>query len=309
LIIIDDPIKPTDALSEPTRTGVNQWFLNTLLSRLDNKVAGRILIVTQRVHVDDLTGFVLAGSEDWTVLRLPAIAESGQRIPLGRGVFHERLPGDVLWPEREPRHVLERLRQQLGSDLFAAQYQQEPMPPGGAMIKRHWVKRYRSLPPRTSSTRVVQSWDTASKGGAENDWSVCTTWHIDEGQFYLVDVDRGRYDYPDLKRRVLALADRHQATSILIEDAGTGTALAQELRWEGQIVIAIKPEGDKIARMSIHSAKFEAGLVHLPEAAPWLAEFEAELVAFPGSRHDDQIDAVSQALAHASRSLTMMDVL
>ena len=309
LIIIDDPIKPAEALSEAARTGVNQWFLNTLLSRQDNKLTAAILIVMQRVHVDDLTGSLLSGPEPWTVLKLPAIAEERELIPIGGGRHHERLPGDVLWPKREPRHILEMLRLQFGSDIFSAQYQQAPMPPSGAMIKRHWISRYGSLPARTSRSRVVQSWDTASKGGAENDWSVCTTWLIESGQFYLIEVDRDRYDYPQLKQRALLLADRHRPASILIEDAGTGSALVQELRRMGRSAIGIRPEGDKIARMSVQSAKFEAGLVHLPERASWLAEFEAELFAFPGSRHDDQIDSVSQALAHGVRGISMIDVL
>ena len=98
LIIIDDPIKPADAMSEPTRTGVNQWFLNTLLSRLDNKATGQILIVMQRVHVDDLTGFVLAGPDTWTLLKLPAIAEVREVIRIGDALVHQRRSGDVLWP-------------------------------------------------------------------------------------------------------------------------------------------------------------------------------------------------------------------
>jgi predicted phage terminase large subunit-like protein len=309
LIIIDDPIKPVDALSEAARSAVNQWFLNTLLSRQDNKLTTAILLVMQRVHVDDLTGSLLEGPEDWTVLRLPAIAEERELIPLGSGRHHERLPGDVLWPAREPRHILEKLRMQLGSDIFSAQYQQAPMPTGGAMIKRHWISRYNNLPVRTWRSRIVQSWDTACKGGAENDWSVCTTWLIESGQFYLLEVDRGRYDYPQLKQRALLLADRHRPDSILVEDAGTGSALVQELRQVGRSAIGVRPEGDKIARMSVESAKFEAGLVYLPERAAWLAEFEAELFAFPNSRHDDQIDSISQALAHGSRGYGLLDVL
>ena len=259
LIIIDDPIKPTDALSEPTRTAVNQWFLNTLLSRLDNKATGRILIVMQRIHVDDLTGFVLAGPEDWTVLKLPAIAAGRERIPIGDGYF-ERKAGEVLWPKREPRHVLDMYRLQLGSDIFSAQFQQAPMPPEGAMIKRGWVMRYSVLPIRTSGSRVIQSWDTASKGGAENDWSVCTTWLFQDRHYYLVHVHRGRYDYPELKKRAQLLAEQHRSTKILIEDTGTGTALIQELKRMGRPAIGVKPDGDKIARMSVQSAKFEAGL-------------------------------------------------
>jgi predicted phage terminase large subunit-like protein len=177
------------------------------------------------------------------------------------------------------------------------------------MIKRNWVGRYRAPPPRTPQSRVVQSWDTASKGGAENDWSVCTTWLNEAGQFYLIDVDRGRYDYPELKRRALLLADRHKPSRILIEDTGTGTALIQELKRMGRAAIAVRPERDKIARMSIESSKFEAGLVHLPERAPWLAEFEAELFAFPNARYDDQVDSASQALAKGVSGYNLLNVL
>jgi predicted phage terminase large subunit-like protein len=309
LIIIDDPIKPTDALSEPTRTSVNQWYLNTLLSRLDNKATGRIVIVMQRVHVEDLTGFVLDGPEDWTVLKLPAIGLVRERIPIGHGGFHQRAPGEVLWPQREPRQVLDLYRLQLGSDIFSAQFQQEPMPPEGAMIKRHWVQHYDTPPARTGRSRIIQSWDTASKGGPENDWSVCTTWLFQDGRYYLLHVQRARYDYPELKKRAHALAQQYRPTKLLIEDAGTGSALIQELRRLGVAAIAIKPTADKIARMSAESAKFEAGLVYFPARAPWLADLETELFSFPGSRHDDQVDSISQALARANVGISVADFL
>jgi predicted phage terminase large subunit-like protein len=112
-------------------------------------------------------------------------------------------------------------------------------------------------------------------------------------------VERGRYDYPDLKQRALSLSDRHRPDKILIEDAGTGTALIQELGRLGWTVVGVQPQRDKQTRMSIQSAKFETGFVRLPEHASWLPEFEAELFAFPASRHDDQVDSVSQALAES----------
>jgi hypothetical protein len=121
LIIIDDPLKPIDALSESRRLAANQWFLNTVMSRLDDKRTGAIVIVMQRVHTDDLTGFVLGQSDEWTVLSLPAIADVEQTIPVAMGNIHVRQLGDVLCPEREPLKVLERMRTQLGSDLFSAQ--------------------------------------------------------------------------------------------------------------------------------------------------------------------------------------------
>ena len=131
LIVIDDPLKPVDALSQPKRESANQWFANTLLSRLDDKRTGAIVIVMQRVHMDDLTGFVTDGSDEWTVLTLPAIADEDESIRIGDERWHHRRVGDLLHPEREPLQVLESMRQSLGSDLFSAQYQQAPVPEGG----------------------------------------------------------------------------------------------------------------------------------------------------------------------------------
>ncbi len=133
-------------MSEAKRNAANEWFRTTLLSRLDDKRTGAIVIVMQRVHVDDLAGFVLSQSDDWTVLNLPAIAEIDEDIWLSPTEVHHRKAGDVLSPEREPLWVLESLRQQLGSDAFSAQYQQAPAPPGGAMIKRAWIRRYDEVP-------------------------------------------------------------------------------------------------------------------------------------------------------------------
>jgi predicted phage terminase large subunit-like protein len=214
---------------------------------------------------------------------LPAIAEEDERIPIGNDKFHYRRAGDPLHPEREPMSVLESLRAQLGPDIFAAQYQQRPVAPGGAMIKREWIRRYDELP-RPPSRHIIQSWDIASKEGEENDWSVCTTWLICENRYYLVDVMRGRFDYPTLKARVTSHAELHSPSTILIEDAGVGIALIQDLRDASFSVVPVKPEHDKRIRMSIQSAKFESGRVFFPEKASWLADLESELLAFPRGR-------------------------
>jgi predicted phage terminase large subunit-like protein len=306
IIVIDDPLKPDDAISEIRRTAANQWFTNTLLSRLDDKRTGAIVIVMQRVHMDDLTGFVTSQSDEWEVLNLPAIAEIDEVIPISDTKVHRRRVGEALSPVREPLSVLEKMKGELGSDAFSAQYQQMPVPPGGAMIKRHWIKRYVELPPRERSL-ILQSWDTASKGGPENDFSVCTTWFITrDRRWYLIDVWRKRVDYPELKAAVRMLAARHAANRVIVEDAGAGISLVQELLGEVDGILAVKPDRDKITRMSVVSSKFESGLVFLPERAPWLADFEAELFAFPGSRHDDQCDSVSQALSDDNCGLPMV---
>jgi predicted phage terminase large subunit-like protein len=260
IIIIDDPIAALAALSQKSREHVVDWYSNTLLSRLDDKQNGAIVLVMQRLHEDDLAGVLLRGSDEWTVLSLPAIAEQDEQIPIGDGQVHVRHAGDVLHPEREPREILESLRAQLGADTFAAQYQQRPVPPGGAMIKRPWVRRYDQLP---TSGLIIQSWDVANKQGEENDYSVCTTWLIDENKYYLTDVLRGRFDFPTLRRKVAEQAKLHKASQVLIEDAGFGTALIQDLKTADFSVLAVKPEYDKKIRMAIQAAKFENGQVSL----------------------------------------------
>jgi predicted phage terminase large subunit-like protein len=299
LFIIDDPQKPVDAESESQRNRLNHWFSNTLMSRLDSKQSGVIIVVMQRVHLNDLSGYLME-SGDWEILSLPAIAEQPETVAIDDGIFHQRRAGEALHPELESVESLNELQRQIGSDVYAAQYQQSPVPPGGAMIRRDWLRYYDKLPERTYRTRVFQSWDTAAKDGAQNDWSVCTTWMLVDNYYYLIDLVRGRYDYPRLKEMAITLAQKHKPLFVLIEDASTGTALAQELRsvYFGGAVRLVPIERDKIGRVYVNQAKFEAGLVLFPKGAPFLPALEAELLAFPQGKTDDQVDSISQALSH-----------
>jgi len=191
------------------------------------------------------------------------------------------------------------MRQTLGSEIYSAQYQQSPVPMGGAMIKRAWLRYYTTLPERKWTDQVIQSWDTAAKGGAHNCWSVCTTWLLKEGVFYLIDLTRGKYEYQKLRAVALELAEAHKPDAILIEDASTGTALAADLQERHRYAVKLIPvERDKEARLYVHQAKFEAGLVRFPQYATWLRDLEDELLAFPVGKADDQVDSISQALAY-----------
>jgi predicted phage terminase large subunit-like protein len=297
IIILDDPLKAMDARSDSKREHVNESFTNTILGGLDNKQTGVIILVMQRLHPDDLSGRVQRLSDEWETLSFPAIAEREERIQIGPHQFHERHVGDVLHPERAPLERLEEIRSQMSAEDFAAQYQQNPIPPGGVMIQRRWLRYYDQLPDRTGSFCVIQSWDTASKDGSLNDWSVCTTWLLHEGKYYLMDVLRERLDYPSLKARAIMHARAYNPSKVLIEDTGVGTALVAELKRAGLIAIAVKPERNKKTRMSIQSAKFESGLVFFPKQAPWLAAYEGEIFAFPNVQYDDQVDSTAQALA------------
>jgi predicted phage terminase large subunit-like protein len=299
ILIVDDPLKPIDAFSDSKRERVNHFFNHTLQSRLDDKKTGAIIVLMQRLHPDDLTGTLLRDSPDeWTVLSLPAIAEHEQEIQIGDNQYHVRRVGDLFHAEREPQSVLDSLRSQLGPNTFSAQYQQTPIPAEGVMIKREWPQRYDKLPKREPSDDVLQSWDTASKDGGQNDYSVCTTWLHHDNKYYLMHVLRGRFNYPALKAQAISHAKAYEPDKVLIEDAGVGTALAKEMQDAGLSAIAVKPDHDKRTRMSIQSAKFASGQVFLPADAAWLADLEAELFAFPDGRHDDQVDSISQALAH-----------
>jgi predicted phage terminase large subunit-like protein len=298
IFIIDDPQKPVDAQSDTRRNGLNRWVANTLMSRLDNKESGVIIVVMQRVHLNDLSGNLME-SRGWEVLSLPAIAEQDETVAIGENEFHQRRAGEALHPELESLESLKELRRKIGSDVFTAQFQQLPAPPGGAMIRREWLRYFDQLPRRTYG-RVIQSWDTAAKNGAMNDWSVCTTWMVMDDHYYLIDLIRDRFEYPGLKAAAISLAQRYRPQSILIEDASTGTALAQELKtiYFGGATTLVPIERDKIGRLYVNQAKFEAGLVLFPRGAPFLPQLEAELLTFPQARNDDQVDSISQALSY-----------
>jgi len=295
LIIIDDPIKASEAASEATRTRVKSWFDETLLSRLDNKTEDAIVLVMQRLHVDDLAGHVLEKG-GWVHLNLPAIAEAEDRVMIGPNRHHSRQIGEVLQPAREPRSVLDELKVAMGSSTFSAQYQQAPVPPGGNMVRWEWFQTYDELPPLGPNDKIVTSWDTASKATELADYTVGMTFQTCGERIFIRDVVRERLDYPSLVRRVLAERERWKPTALLIEDKGSGTSLIQDLRSKFVPIIPILPEGDKIVRMSAQSAKIEGGAVYLPKKAGWLGDFRAEILAFPHGQFDDQVDALSQGL-------------
>jgi predicted phage terminase large subunit-like protein len=299
IIIIDDPIKPDDAMSDTTRNAVNEWFHTTLASRLNDKKRGAIITVMQRLHQYDLAGLLLE-SEEWDELSLPAIATEDSAIPLSRGREHRRVTGQALHAKREPVAELERIKRTVGSVIFAAQYQQAPVPAEGNMIRAEWLNTYDQPLDRSQGGEVIQSWDTASKEGVLNDWSVCITALVRRNDVFILDVWRRKVAFPDLKKAAIANAIQHKAHTLLIEDQASGTQLLQVLRNEVPrgvpSPIQRKPEADKKTRVAGVSAMIEAGRLHLPAEAAWLAEFKFELLAFPSARHDDQVDALSQLL-------------
>ncbi len=306
IIIIDDPIKPDEAMSDTTRESVNEWFHTTLASRLNDKTRGAIITVMQRLHQYDLAGMLIE-SGDWDELSLPAIAIEDETIPLTRGREHLRQTDDVLHPAREPLEELFRIKHSIGSVIFSAQYQQRPVPAEGNMIRPEWLKTYDTASSQgEGGGKVVQSWDTASKEGLFNDWSVCITALVRRRKVFLLDVWRRKVEFPELKKAAIANARQHSARVMLVEDQASGTQLLQSLRNEEPngvpSPIRRKPEADKKTRLAGVSAMIEAGQLLLPSEAPWLGEFKHELLTFPSSQHDDQVDALSQLLIWVDRN-------
>lgn len=218
LIIVDDPLKAEEAFSEVARKRVIDWYGGTLVSRLNDKNNGPIVVVMQRLHENDLAGHVLEKG-GWEHLDLPAIAVEDGFIPLGNEKQMTRRVGDVLHPQRESKETLDRTKIETGSLKFSAQFQQRPVPLEGNLVRRDWFRYYDHLPD-VSAKRIVQSWDIAQMTGDANDYSVCTTWWIIKSDYYLVDVFRDRLPYPDLRREIASLAAKHNAATVLIENAG-----------------------------------------------------------------------------------------
>lgn len=292
-LIIDDPISPVQAMNEHWRNHVNNWFDNTFSTRLNDKKTGVIVLVMQRLHSEDLSGYLLAKG-GWEHLSLPAVSISPQTYSFG-SVTKKFEAGELLHPQRENLFLIERAKIELGSSAFAAQYQQQPLPDEGGMVKRSWLTRYTTLPIMVEN--IVQSWDTAIKSGAQHDASVCLTFVEAGGRSYLHDAKVMRLEYPDLKRVFYTHTQEHKPNMILLEDKASGQQLLQDVRRESHLpLLAVRPKNDKITRFAAVSAMIEAGKLVLPQQAPWLADFEAELFSFPNGAHDDQVDALTQYL-------------
>ena len=206
---------------------VNEWFSNTLFSRLNDKKTGRIVVAMQRLHEDDVSGYLTAApGHGWTMLKAPAIADLDTVHPvIGRSAPHIRLAGSVIDPDREDHETLAQLQRDLGSLVFSAQYQQEPLPRLGNLVKTAWFKTYEHADLEREFDAVVASWDTASAANENNDFSVCTVWGVKDNRYYVLRVYRERLEYPALRRRILEVVRRHGVGRVLLEWADSGRNL------------------------------------------------------------------------------------
>lgn len=297
LIILDDPMNANDGYSKAAREATNRWYSRTLITRLDDPSRGAIILIMQRLHEDDLVGY-LRRTDGWDILNLPAIAQEDIDVLLSDTKALHWKKGELLHPSRLPTAELDSFKQNMGTDNFNAQFLQAPIPDTGNFLKRDWIKFYDIPPVAQSGDQVVQSWDTAMKAGVNNDYSVCLTFRIrNRNEYYLTDVLRKRLEFPDLLKVVLPHSQKFRADVVLIEEQASGISFVQMAKQAGvQGVLGLKPRGDKETRMRNASPKIEGGSLILPRTAPWLDDFLLEFLAFPRGRHDDQMDALAQLL-------------
>ena len=291
ILIIDDPTKSNDANSEVALEAANDWFRTTALNRRNNLAKTLMLVVQQRLHTNDLSGILI--EHGWPSLVMPAIATEAQDYLVADGEFYQRPAKELLQPDWDSLDELEKTKSEIGSRNFAAQYQQNPTPPDGNLIKASWLARYQLCPPRQKFNRVVLSCDPAGKANIKNDYTAITVVGVDKRESYLLQVSRGHWSVLEMRDRIKALASQWEATHVIVEDTASGMGLIQILREQTRLsVIGRHPKDDKLTRLSRHQGRFEAGRIFLPAEAPWLAEFEGELLAFPNGRYDDQVDAL-----------------
>lgn len=290
LILIDDPVKNAEqASSSLFREKLWDWYQSTLFTRLEKN--GRIVLVQTRWHEDDLAGRLLAKYPDeWRTVKFPAFAESDEAY---------RRKGDPLWEWKYGREGLMRIKESVGTRVWNALYQQEPAPDSGSILKREWWRYYRVLPADTDYW--FQSWDMSFKATDNSDYVVGQVWAVKGSQRYLADMVRERMDFSETIRALKNITAKYpQAHAKYIEDKANGSAVISALKKEVSGLIAVEPKGSKTARAYAVQPLLEAGNVLVPENRGFTADLVEEAAAFPFGRHDDAVDALTQALAQSS---------
>lgn len=297
-LIIDDPHNPREAESELERQQAIDWYRNTLVSRLNDKRRGAIVLVMQRLHQSDLTGYLLEAEPGaWVHVKLPgeAPARAVVRFPRsGREVVREQ--GDPLHPEREGKAELAKVRSAMGSYAYAGQYDQEPAPPGGGMFQ---VARLGIVEAVPQMAKLVRYWDkAATEGGGCNSAGVLMGRGAD-GLFYVLHVVAGHWS-PSNREAAIKQTAQVDGTGIPVwheqEPGSSGVESAQNtnLSLAGWDVRAERPTGSKVERAGPFSAQVEAGNIRLLKGE-WNREYLDELRLFPFGKLKDRVDASSGA--------------
>lgn len=293
ILCIDDPFKDRKSADSPTvRQSVWDWYTSTAYTRLSP--GGGVLVTVTRWHENDLVGRLLdsmkqEGGDRWTIINYPAVAEHDEP---------HRKKGEALHPDRYPLEMLHKIRNNIGSYDWGALYQQHPTPRGGGVFKKNWIRHWTTRPKVID--RMIQSWDFTFKDAASSDNVSGQVWARVGGDFYLLDNEWGKMDFVAQVRAMQRTSSKWpEALEKVVEDKANGPAIISALGSRIPGIIPYNPRGSKTARAYAISPLFEAGNVYLPpmdEEHPWVKNFIDEMLAFPNGAHDDQVDAMTQAL-------------
>ena len=286
-IIIDDPLKPDDAHSDTTRNKINLRFNNTISSRVNSRKTP-IIVIMQRIHENDMSGYLLDGGsgENWTHLKIAAQDEND----------------DAIWPFKHTTEELLTIKKG-SSYTYAGQYMQEPSPDGGGLFKDEWFRWWQYLPKLSHKFITV---DTAQKTKEQNDYTVMECWGVckEKGDLYLLDMYRGKLEAPDLRKKAREFYNKHRHQSIhddrlrhmYIEDKSSGSSLIQDLKRENFSIRAVQRNTDKVSRANDTSPYIEQGRVYLNKNVPHIDDLSSEARGFPNAKNDDTLDPMMDAI-------------
>ena len=292
VVVLDDILDEQDAVSETAMENTWEWYTSGPRQRL--QPGGAIIVINTRWKTDDLSGRLLKQqgylkSDQWEVLEFPAILPSGK----------------PLWPEYWSLDELEKVKVSIGLKKWNAQWQQQPTNDEGAILKRNWWRKWKYDDP-PACEYLIQVYDTAYSKKETADFSVISTWGVfypdaDSGaNLILLNVRKGRWDFPELKRMAKDEYQYWQPDNVLIEAKATGTPLQQELRRMGIPVTMFSPGGrrtgqDKVSRANAVAPLLESGMIWYPEGQEWAEDLVEECAAFPNGNNDDQVDTAVMA--------------
>lgn len=300
-VLWDDPLSAEHANSVAHLETVIREFTETLPSRYVSPKDSANVIVMQRLNERDPSGYILENNLGYEHLCLPMEFEPDRKCVTSVGWQDPRTKeGELLFPERFPREVVDRDKEVMGQYAVAGQFQQRPAPRTGGIFKAEWIRHYTTLP--EIEYRMIYA-DTAMKTGQENDYSVFQHWAKGkDGKAYLLDMIRGKWEAPQLLAQARAFWDKSRASNagtlrkMMIEDKASGTGLIQQMKQGGIPVGGIQRDKDKVTRAYDTAPQIEAGNVMLPERHECLSDLLHELTTFPAAAHDDTVDPLMDAV-------------
>lgn len=300
---LDDPLSPEKAHSDAARKTALRVLAETIPTRLNDPATSAIVIVMQRLHEHDPSGYVLSQGLGYEHLCIPMEFEPSRRIHTCIGWTDPRQEeGELMFPDRFPREVVERDKKALGEYAWAGQMQQRPAPSGGGIFKDEWWRMLDVPPPL--KFRCIYA-DTAQKTKEQNDYSVFQCWGQSiDGQIVLLDMVRGKWEAPELETMARAFWQKHSAVpnagplrAFKVEDKVSGTGLIQKLRREGIPILPITRNIDKVTRAMDAAPYVQSGNVIIMSNLAHLLDFLSEASVFPNGTHDDMIDAAMSAIS------------